>query len=49
MKLRAQLEAGLSLYDNFDRWSRDAVEEVHVTRSKRSSNDSTLRRASGQK
>jgi rhodanese-related sulfurtransferase len=32
----AQLEAGLSLYDAFYRWCRDAVEETHTTHSKRS-------------
>ena len=32
----AQLEAGLPLYDAFYRWCRDAVDETHVTHSKRS-------------
>jgi rhodanese-related sulfurtransferase len=32
----AQLEAGLSLYDAFYRWCRDAVDETHITHSKRS-------------
>ncbi len=32
----AQLEAGLSLYDAFYRWCRDAVDETHVTHAKRS-------------
>jgi rhodanese-related sulfurtransferase len=32
----AQLEAGLSFYDSFYRWCRDAVEEVHTAHSKRS-------------
>ncbi len=32
----AQLEAGLSLYDAFYRWCRDAVEETHLAHSKRS-------------
>jgi rhodanese-related sulfurtransferase len=32
----AQLEAGLSLYDAFYRWCRDAVEETHIVHSKRS-------------
>jgi rhodanese-related sulfurtransferase len=31
----AQLEAGLSLYDAFYRWCRDAVEETHITHAKR--------------
>jgi rhodanese-related sulfurtransferase len=31
----AQLEAGLSLYDAFYRWCRDAVEETHLTHAKR--------------
>jgi hypothetical protein len=48
MKLCAQLEARLSLYDIFDRWSRDSVEDFHILRSKRSKDDSTLRRGSGQ-
>ena len=32
----AQLEAGLSLYDTFYRWCRDAVDETHIAHSKRS-------------
>src|SRR3984885_4530886 len=32
----AQLEAGLSLYDAFYRWCRDAVDETHTVHSKRS-------------
>jgi rhodanese-related sulfurtransferase len=32
----AQLEAGLSLYDAFYRWCRDAVDETHITHSRRS-------------
>jgi rhodanese-related sulfurtransferase len=32
----AQLEAGLVLYDAFYRWCRDAVEETHAVRGKRS-------------
>ena len=32
----AQLEAGLSLYDAFYRWCRDAVDETHIMHSKRS-------------
>jgi len=32
----AQLEAGLSLFDAFYRWCRDAVDEVHTAHSKRS-------------
>jgi len=31
----AQLEAGLSLYDAFYRWCRDAVDETHTTHAKR--------------
>jgi len=31
----AQLEAGLSLYDAFYRWCRDAVEETHTAHAKR--------------
>jgi rhodanese-related sulfurtransferase len=31
----AQLEAGLSLYDAFYRWCRDAVEETHIAHAKR--------------
>jgi rhodanese-related sulfurtransferase len=31
----AQVEAGLSLYDAFYRWCRDAVDETHVTHVKR--------------
>jgi rhodanese-related sulfurtransferase len=31
----AQLEAGLSLYDAFYRWCRDAVDETHMTHVKR--------------
>jgi rhodanese-related sulfurtransferase len=31
----AQLEAGLSLYDAFYRWCRDAVDETHIVHSKR--------------
>ena len=31
----AQLEAGLSLYDAFYRWCRDAVEETHIAHAQR--------------
>jgi hypothetical protein len=31
----AQLEAGMSLYDAFYRWCRDATDETHTWHSKR--------------